>query len=74
MKQKREKGEGKGDGKEKKKKKEEMNQGEEIDDSDDEEHIVCYRNDSSDIVLDESKEGYNLPINQSDVLSKLEIT
>ena len=43
LKQKREKGEGKGDRKEKKKKKkkkEEMNQGEEVDDSDDEEHIV----------------------------------
>ena len=44
-----------------------MNQGEEVDDSDDEEHIVCYGDDSSQIVLDESEEGYNLPNNQSNV-------
>ena len=75
LKRKREKGEEKGDGKEKKKKKkkkEEMNQGEEIDDSDDKEHIVCYSDDSSAIVLDESKEGYNLPTNQSDVYNSHE--
>ena len=75
LKRKREKGEGKGDGKEKKKKKkkkEEMNQGEEVDDSDDEEHIVCYGDDSSQIVLDESEEGYNLPNNQSNVYNSHE--
>jgi len=58
LKRKREKGDQKG--KNKKKKKEEMNQGEEVEEDDDEEHIVfCANADSSEIILDESEEGFN---------------
>ena len=56
LKQKREKGDGKGKDK-KKKKKETTNQGEEVEEVDEEEHIAFSLNESLEILLDESEEG-----------------
>ena len=56
LKRKREKDEGKGKAK-KKKKKEEMNQGEEIDEDDEQDHVAFSLNESSEIPMDESEEG-----------------
>ena len=55
--------------KNKKQKKEEINQGEEIDDGDEDEHIAFNLEESSEIPLDESEEGQAFNLNQIDLNS-----